>query len=407
MDMENIIEKRFKLFSPFLNEKQRRILAAIEAQILGYGGASRVAKTTGLSRNTVAAGALELERDKIEDIAPIKERIRKPGGGRKRTIQKDHTLKADLEQLIEPVTRGDPESALLWTCKSVRRLADELKKMGHETSHRMVAEMLGQMGYSLQANRKTIEGGSHPDRDAQFEYIHQKVKQFQKQRQPVISVDTKKKELVGNFKNQGREWRPKGSPEEVLVYDFESLGGGKITPYGVYDLSQNKGWVSVGVDKDTAAFAVESIRRWWKTMGHKVYPMAKRLLITADGGGSNGSRVRLWKTELQKLSNETGLSIFICHFPPGTSKWNKIEHRLFSFISQNWRGKPLISHEVIVNLISSTTTKTGLQVECEIDPNSYPKGVKVTDKELKAVNLLKDSFYGEWNYTIKPNVTRN
>ncbi|PJA50720.1 MAG: ISAzo13 family transposase, partial [Syntrophobacterales bacterium CG_4_9_14_3_um_filter_49_8] len=301
--MENIIEKRFKLFSPFLNEKQRRILAAIEAQILGYGGASRVAKTTGLSRNTVAAGALELERDKIEDIAPIKERIRKPGGGRKRTIQKDHTLKADLEQLIEPVTRGDPESALLWTCKSVRRLADELKKMGHETSHRMVAEMLGQMGYSLQANRKTIEGGSHPDRDAQFEYIHQRVKQFQKQRQPVISVDTKKKELVGNFKNQGREWRPKGSPEEVLVYDFESLGGGKITPYGVYDLSQNKGWVSVGVDKDTAAFAVESIRRWWKTMGHKVYPMAKRLLITADGGGSNGSRVRLWKTELQKLSN--------------------------------------------------------------------------------------------------------
>jgi len=293
MDMENIIEKRFKLFSPFLNEKQRRILAAIEAQILGYGGASRVAKTTGLSRNTVAAGALELERDKIEDIAPIKERIRKPGGGRKRTIQKDHTLKADLEQLIEPVTRGDPESALLWTCKSVRRLADELKKMGHETSHRMVAEMLGQMGYSLQANRKTIEGGSHPDRDAQFEYIHQRVKQFQKQRQPVISVDTKKKELVGNFKNQGREWRPKGSPEEVLVYDFESLGGGKITPYGVYDLSQNKGWVSVGVDKDTAAFAVESIRRWWKTMGHKVYPMAKRLLITADGGGSNGSRVRL------------------------------------------------------------------------------------------------------------------
>jgi transposase len=404
MDTEKTIEKRFKLLSPFLNERQRRILAAIEAQILGYGGASRVARATGLSRNTVAAGAAELERGSVEDVATVKERIRKPGGGRKRAIQKDPTLKADLEQLIEPVIRGDPESALLWTCKSVRRLADELKKMGHETSHRMVAELLNEMGYSLQANRKTMEGGTHPDRDAQFEYIHQKVKRFQNQCQPVISVDTKKKELVGNFKNQGRQWRPKGRPEEVLVYDFESLGRGKVTPYGVYDLSQNKGWVSVGVDKDTATFAVESIRRWWKTMGEKVYPRAKRLLITADSGGSNGSRVRLWKVELQKLSTETGLSISICHFPPGTSKWNKIEHRLFSFISQNWRGKPLISHEVIVELISATTTKTGLEVECEIDPNIYPKGIKVTDKELKAVNLLKDSFHGEWNYTINPNV---
>jgi len=404
MDTGEIIEQRFKLFSPFLNEKQRRILAAIEAQILGYGGASRVAKITGLSRNTLAAGSLELQRGKFEVTSPIKERIRKPGGGRKRTIQKDPTLIGDLEHLIEPVTRGDPESALLWTCKSVRRLADELKKMGHETSHRMVAELLDQMGYSLQANRKTMEGGLHPDRDAQFEYIHQKVEQFQKQGQPVISVDTKKKELVGNFKNQGREWRPKGSPEEVLVYDFESLGSGKVTPYGVYDLSQNKGWVSVGVDKDTAAFAVESIRRWWKTMGNEVYPRANQLLITADSGGSNGSRVRLWKTELQKLSNETGLSISVCHFPPGTSKWNKIEHRLFSFISQNWRGKPLISHEVIVNLISATKTKAGLEVECGIDPNIYPKGIKVSDKELRAVNLLKDAFHGERNYTIKPNI---
>jgi transposase len=404
MDTEKTIERRFKLLSPFLNERQRRILAAIEAQILGYGGVSRVARATGLSRNTVAAGAVEFERGSVEEVAAAKERIRKPGGGRKRTVQKDPMLKAELEQLIEPVTRGDPESALLWTCKSVRRLADELKKMGHETSHRMVADLLNQMGYSLQANRKTMEGGSHPDRDAQFEYIHQKVKQFQKGCQPVISVDTKKKELVGQFKNQGRQWRPKGRPEEVLVYDFESLGRGKVTPYGVYDLSQNKGWVSVGVDKDTAAFAVESIRRWWKTMGKKVYPRAKRLLITADSGGSNGSRVRLWKVELQKLSNETGLSISVCHFPPGTSKWNKIEHRLFSFISQNWRGKPLISHEVIVELISATTTKTGLGVECEIDPNIYPKGIKVTDKELKAVNLLKDSFHGEWNYTINPNL---
>jgi len=404
MDTGKAIEERFKLFSPFLNEKQRRILAIIEAQILGYGGTSRVAKATGLSRNTIAAGALELQRGSSEDITGVKERIRKPGGGRKRTIQKDPLLKGDLEQLIEPITRGDPESALLWTCKSVRRLADELQKMGHQTSHRMVAELLDQMGYNLQANRKTMEGVSHPDRDAQFDYIHQKVKEFQNQGQPVISVDAKKKELVGNFKNQGREWRPKGSPEEVLVYDFESLGKGKVTPYGVYDLSQNKGWVSVGMDKDTAAFAVESIRRWWKTMGKTVYPRAKRLLITADSGGSNGSRVRLWKVELQNLSNETGLSISVCHFPPGTSKWNKIEHRLFSFISQNWRGKPLISHEVIVNLISATTTKTGLEVACGIDPNSYPRGIKVTDKELKAVNLLKDSFHGEWNYTIKPNV---
>jgi len=405
MDAEKAIEKRFKLFSPFLNERQRRILAAIEAQILGRGGVSYIAKVTGLSRNTVAAGSLEFQRAEINGNAPVKERIRKPGGGRKRTIQKDPALKADLQHLIEPITRGDPESALLWTCKSVRRLADELKKMGHETSHRMVAELLDQMGYSLQANRKTKEGGSHPDRDAQFDYIYQKVKQFQEQGQPVISVDAKKKELVGEFKNQGREWRPKGSPEEVLVYDFKSLGSGKITPYGVYDLSQNKGWVSVGMDKDTAAFAVESIRRWWKTMGNEVHPHAKRLLITADSGGSNGSRVRLWKIELQKLSNETGLSISVCHFPPGTSKWNKIEHRLFSFISQNWRGKPLISHEVIVNLISSTTTKTGLEVECGIDFNSYPKGIKVSDKELKAINLLKDSFHGEWNYTIMPNVT--
>jgi len=404
MDTEQAIEKRFKLLRPFLNEKQRRILAVIEAQILGYGGISRVSKATGLSRNTIAAGAPELQRGSSEDIAGDRERIRKPGGGRKRTIQKDPALKTDLEQLIEPVTRGDPESALLWTCKSVRRLADELKNMGHETSHRMVAELLDQMGYSLQANRKTMEGGSHPDRDAQFDYIHHKVEEFQKQGQPVISVDAKKKELVGNFKNQGREWRPKGSPEEVLIYDFESLGSGKVTPYGVYDLSQNKGWVSVGVDKDTAAFAVESIRQWWKTMGHTVYPQAKRLLITADSGGSNGSRVRLWKIELQNLSNETNLSISVCHFPPGTSKWNKIEHRLFSFISQNWRGKPLISHEVIINLISATTTKTGLEVACGMDSNSYPRGIKVTDKELKAVNLFKDPFHGEWNYTIKPNV---
>jgi hypothetical protein len=313
------IEERFELFKPFLNERQRRILAAIEAQLLGYGGVALVARATGLSRNTIVAGGGELIAHKGTEAVPEGGRIRRPGGGRKRTVQKDPTLEGDLEHLIEPVTRGDPESALRWTCKSVRRLAGELEQMGHQTSHRMVAELLDQMGYSLQANRKTMEGGSHPDRDAQFQYIHQKVKKFQKQGQPVISVDTKKKELVGHFKNQGRELRPKGCPEEVLVYDFLALGKGKATPYGVYDVSQNKGWVSVGVDHDTAAFAVESIRRWWNTMGCQVYPQAKRLLITADSGGSNGARVRLWKTELQRFTNETGLSVSVCHFPPGTT----------------------------------------------------------------------------------------
>ena len=401
MDTETI-RKRFELLRPFLNERQRRILAAVEADILGYGGIARVAKATGLSRNTVVAGGLELRMAKAAGLPREAGRIRRPGGGRKATVEKDPGLKVELEQLIEPVTRGDPESALRWTCKSVRRLAQELNRLGHRTSHRMVAALLHEMEYSLQANRKTMEGRSHPDRDAQFEYIHRKVKQFQKQRQPVISVDTKKKELIGNFKNPGREWRPKGSPEQVLVYDFEGLGIGKVTPYGVYDLMKNSGWVNVGVDHDTAAFAVESIRRWWQSMGRPLYPRAKRLLITADSGGSNGARVRLWKTELQKFSTESGLVISVCHFPPGTSKWNKIEHRLFSFISQNWRGKPLISHEVIVNLIAATTTKAGLEIRCDMDYNSYPKGVKVSDKEFKAVNLIKDDFHGEWNYTITP-----
>jgi len=404
MDTETV-RKRFELLRPFLNERQRRILAAVEADILGYGGIARVAKATGLSRNTVVAGGLELRTAKAAGVPKEAGRIRKPGGGRKPTVEKDPALKAELEQLIEPVTRGDPESALRWTCKSVRRLAEELNRLGHRTSHRMVAALLHEMDYSLQANRKTMEGRSHPDRDTQFDYIHRKVKQFQKQRQPVISVDTKKKELIGKFRNHGREWRPKGSPEQVLVYDFEGLGSGKVTPYGVYDLIKNRGWVNVGVDHDTAAFAVESIRRWWQSMGWPLYPHAKRLLITADSGGSNGARVRLWKTELQKFSTESGLAISVCHLPPGTSKWNKIEHRLFSFISQNWRGKPLISHEVIVNLIAATTTKTGLQIQCDMDYNSYPKGVKVSDKELKAVNLIKDDFHGEWNYTIKPDRT--
>jgi len=394
------IRKRFTLVKPFLNEKQRRILAAAEAEAVGHGGVSQVAAATGMSRNTIVAG----RRDISEQRASVKEtgRIRSPGGGRKKTVHKDPTLERDLETLIEPVTRGDPESALRWTCKSVRKLAGELNRMGHKTSHRMVAELLKTMGYSLQANRKTIEGSAHPDRDAQFERIYEKVKAFQREGQPVISVDTKKKELIGNYKNGGREWRPKGQPEQVLVHDFQSLGEGKINPYGVYDVLRNMGWVNVGIDHDTAVFAVESIRRWWLTMGNQIYTSASALLVTADSGGSNGARLKLWKTELQKFSNENGLSISVSHFPPGTSKWNKIEHRLFSFISQNWRGRPLVSHEVIVNLIASTTTAKGLRVECAMDYNEYPRGVKVTAAELKKVNLTRDMFHGEWNYTIMP-----
>lgn len=401
------IKKRYELLESFLNEKQRRLLAAAEAEIHGYGGLSVVARATGLSRNTIRTGRVDLNEQRSSGSVQSYGRIRQVGGGRKKTIKRDTTLEIDLEKLIEPVTRGDPESPIRWTCKSLRKLADELNKIGHKTSHRMVGELLKQMGYSLQGNRKTIEGGRHPDRDEQFEFIHSKIKEFQGQQQPVISVDTKKKELIGNFRNSGLEWRPKGKPEEVLVYDFKSLGSGKISPYGVYDPIQNIGWVNVGIDHDTATFAVESIRGWWNTMGKQLYTHASNLLITADSGGSNGSRVKLWKIELQKLSNETGLSISVCHLPPGTSKWNKIEHRLFSFISQNWRGKPLISHEVVINLIASTKTKTGLEVKCTMDYNTYPKGVKVTDKELKNVNLIRDSFHGEWNYTIKPNLDHN
>jgi hypothetical protein len=394
------IRKRFNLVRPFLNEKQRRVLAAAEAETLGHGGVSLVARATGLSRNTVVAGRHDIR----EPGASTKEagRIRSPGGGRKKTVHKDPTLENDLEALIEPATRGDPESALRWTCKSVRKLASELNRMGHKTSHRMVAELLKHMGYSLQANRKTVEGSSHPDRGAQFEHIYEKLKAFQQEGQPVISVDTKKKELVGNYKNGGQEWQPKGQPEEVLVHDFESLGEGKVSPYGVYDVVRNTGWVNIGIDHDTATFAVESIRRWWFTMGSQAYPGASALLVTADSGGSNGARLKLWKTELQKLSNEIRFSISVSHFPPGTSKWNKIEHRLFSFISQNWRGRPLISHEVIVNLIASTTTAKGLRVTCAMDYNKYPKGVKVPAAELKKVNLTRDAFHGEWNYTIMP-----
>lgn len=389
----------FDSLADVLDERTRRLVAAAEASAIGFGGVSIVARASGLSRGTVIRGIAEL---KSAPKLPRAQRIRRAGAGRKRTADRDATLKRDLETLVEPVTRGDPESPLRWTCKSVRQLATELKRMGHAVSHRIVAELLHEMEYSLQANRKTLEGSSHPDRDAQFQHISEKIRQFQGERQPVISVDTKKKELVGDFKNNGRELRPKGDPEKVRIHDFVIPELGRAAPYGVYDLTRNAGWVSVGVDHDTAAFAAQSIRRWWESMGTEAYPHARRLLITADSGGSNGARVRLWKTELQKLADDTGLEISICHLPPGTSKWNKIEHRLFSFISQNWRGKPLVSHEVIVNLIAATTTKAGLQVRAEVDRGKYPKGVKVSDKEVSTLRIKRDEFHGEWNYTLLP-----
>jgi transposase len=394
----HLIKERFEALAGFLDERLRRIVAAAEAKAIGYGGISIVSRETGVSRHAISLGCEELKHpEKVTG-----KRIRKEGGGRKRTIDKDPVLRQDLESLIEPVSRGDPESPLRWTCKSVRKLSDELNQKGHQISHKLVAELLHKMGYSLQANQKTLEGASHPDRNAQFEYINHKVKEHQAIEQPVISVDTKKKELIGDFKNGGRELRPKGNPEKVRVHDFEIPELGKDSPYGVYDVTWNRGWVNVGIDHDTAAFAVESIRRWWQLMGEERYPEAKQLLITADSGGSNGYRTKLWKLELQKLANETGLSISVSHLPPGTSKWNKIEHRLFSFISQNWRGKPLVSHAVIVNLIAATTTTEGLRVQCQLDTKSYPTGIKVSDKEMASVNIQRDSFHGEWNYTISP-----
>lgn len=395
----NQIKQRYDTISPFLDEKQIRLFVAAEALTYGEGGISKVAQTLGVSRSTVSKGIQELQHTESIETG----RTRKPGGGRKRTVDLDPTLRSDLEKLVDPTTRGEPESPLKWTCKSTRNLSNELNKMGHYTSHTMVAELLHEMGYSLQANQKTLEGTSNPDRDAQFKHINETVQTFQQDDQPVISVDTKKKENVGDFKNAGQEWQPKKTPEHVRVHDFLDKKLGKVNPYGVYDMTQNNAWVNVGTDHDTASFAVESIRGWWHSMGKETYPEATQLLITADGGGSNSYRTKLWKTELQQLSNETELSITVCHFPPGTSKWNKIEHRLFSHITQNWRGRPLISHEVIVNLIASTTTSTGLQVQCQLDTNSYPKGIKVSEEELAQVNIERQKFHGEWNYVISPN----
>lgn len=398
MDDADNITTRWELLGPLLDERDRRLWLGAEAACLGYGGVSIVSRATGVCRETVADGMKEVrEPERLPEG-----RIRREGAGRKKTVSKDANLKTDLESLVDPLTRGDPESPLRWTCKSTRKLAAALNSMGHRTSHRMVAELLHEMDYSLQANKKTLEGSSHPDRNAQFEFINDAVDRQLAKNEPAISVDAKKKESVGNFKNSGREYRPKGDPEKVKGHDFPDPELGKVTPYGVYDQGANSGWVSVGTDHDTAAFAVETIRRWWYSMGQETYPNAKTLLLTADSGGSNGPRVRLWKTELQKLSDETGLEISVCHFPPGTSKWNKIEHRLFSFMTQNWRGRPLISHEVIVNLIADTRTERGLTVRCEMDKNAYPKGLKITDNELKNVNIDKNKFHGEWNYTISP-----
>lgn len=399
-----MIASKYKALSVRLDEATRRLWAAVEARQLGRGGVSIVAKAVGISRTTIYAGLAELDRTVplIATLAGPKPRVRITGGGRKKLIAKDPTLLRDLEALVDTGSRGDPMSPLRWTCKSTPRLAQELKEQGHAVSQRTVCDLLATLGYSLQSTRKTREGGNHPDRDAQFQHIAHQVAQYQTAGDPVISVDTKKKELIGDFKNGGQEWRPKGKPEAVRVYDFIDPDLGKVAPYGVYDLTTNQGWVSVGIDHDTAEFAVESIRRWWREMGKPLYPKATRVLITADGGGSNGYRVRLWRVQLQKLADNFGLTIQVCHFPPGTSKWNKIEHRMFCYITQNWRGRPLLSREVIVNLIGNTTTAGGLTIHAELDENTYQPGIKVSDQELAELAIEREEFHGEWNYKIKP-----
>ena len=392
------IRERFASLSPHLDERGRRLFAATEANSAGYGGIAAVTRITGIAASTIGRGLGEL----AHNVGLEAGRLRRPGGGRKPLVANDPGLLPALLALVEPTARGDPMSALRWTCKSLRRLAAELTALGHPVSHTVVGELLTQQKFSLQANRKTREGGDHPDRDAQFLHIDQSVADALAAKQPVISVDTKKKELVGDFKNAGREWRPKGRPEDVRVHDFLIKELGRAVPYGIYDLAANAGWVSVGMDNDTAAFSVQTIRRWWYSVGRVRYPEAKSLVITADGGGSNGSRVRLWKRELHRLASEIGIDIMVHHLPPGTSKWNKIEHRLFSYISQNWRAKPLVSYRVIVDLIGATTTNSGLEVYCELDTNAYPKGIAVSDAEFNAINMTRAEFHGEWNYTIHP-----
>lgn len=397
MDDDQRLAQRLAAILPHLNEKQRRILLAAEARALGYGGITRVARAAGVSRNTIHQALQEQDQG-----GPAPVGVRRHGGGRKKTRDRDPTLLADLEALVNPDTRGDPMSPLRWTCKSTRQLAIALQQRGHQVSEHLVRDLLHAAHYSLQANAKTREGSHHPDRDAQFQYLNEQVKRFLAESLPVVSVDTKKKELVGPFKNGGREWQPQGEPEEVNVHDFADPALGKAIPYGIYDVGRNAGWVTVGQDHDTASFAVASLQRWWEVVGRHSYPQATQLLICADGGGSNGYRVRLWKVALQHFATTSGLQVTVCHLPPGTSKWNKIEHRLFAHISMNWRGRPLVSHEVVVNLIGATTTREGLQVQAEQDTGSYPTKIKVSDEDLAAVRLTPHAFHGEWNYTITP-----
>ncbi len=395
---ERLIALKYNLLKNVLDERSLRLYLGAESMTLEWGGVSAVSRATGASPNTITKGRKDLENGKSLQ----KGKIRAPGGGRKKNIEKDPTILTDLESLIEPSTPGDPGSPLCWTSKSLRVISAELCNMGHSTSHSRVADMLHELGYSLQSNKKTNEGSQNPDRDEQFQHISNKCNLFLEKNQPVIHVDTKKKELAGNFKNNGKELRPKKDPTKVNACDFKDKEPGKVSPYGVYDINSNEGWVNVGIDHDTASFAVESIRRWWNNMGYNAYPDATRLMITADCGGSNGYYVKLWKLELQNFADETGLEISFCHFPPGTSKWNKIEHRLFSYISMNWQGKPLISYEVIVNLIASTTTQQGSKVNCVLDDNKYPERVKITKEQIEQLGIIYDEFHGEWNYTFNP-----
>ena len=396
------IRQKYVALSPVMDERMCRQWAASEASALGWGGVTSVSKATGLAWNTIKSGMRELAHRAAHPDELVEDQIRRRGAGRKRLAEKDPQLLAALEELVDPATRGHPESALRWTCKSTAKLAQELTRQNHPVTDRTVARMLKEAGYSLQANRKTREGNQHPDRDAQFEHINEQVVTFHRQRQPVISVDTKKKELVGDFHNIGREWQPKGRPENVRVHDFLDKKLGKAIPYGMYDLARNEGWVSVGITHDTARFAAVSIQRWWTEMGATRFPQVRKLMITADGGGSNSSRNRLWKVALQDLADDLGFPLHVCHFPPGTSKWNKIEHRLFCFITKNWRGRPLVSQQAIVEGISNTTTDAGLIVRAALDETEYETGIKISDEELSQVKLKRAEFHGEWNYTIRP-----
>lgn len=404
MQTDILLQEKLTTFNNLLNEKDRRLVLAAEAKSLGRGGLSKVSKLSGISRVTLNAGMKELEENLI--YTPVKSKNRKEGGGRKKEIQKNVSLQKTIEEIVSPYTMGDPIKPLLWTSKSLRKIAEILKEQKIKISHKLVGEILKNIGYSLQSNRRTDEGSTHIDRDAQFEFINKIAADFLASNNPVISVDCKKKEVLGNLKNAGRDWAPKGKPTEVKVYDFIDKDLGKAIPYGIYDIKNNEGWVSVGINHDTASFAVASIRSWWNEMGKEKYKSDK-LYITADGGGSNSSRSRLWKVELQAFANESGMEITVSHYPPGTSKWNKIEHRLFSYISMNWKSKPLINVQFVIDLISSTTTIKGLKVKAKLDDTIYEKGIKIKDEEFERLSIIRDEFHGEWNYIIRPNNVKN